>query len=475
MIAAALLLTVLAQTPTQDADRFLGAQGVTGASQHYRAALDTFLQAEALTFQGKHREADRALAALWMRYPVGSDAWARLPGGLGGLNLGTPPCYYALRMLTDINRWRLASGTRHGEGPGPPEHLRLLVVLVGEGEGREAADEGELARGEGRPVVRRLDPRLVADEHALIHESLALFREYVSMLTGGRLGLAVDVFVAADLRVALYADRRDGARRAALADPAPVFAAVPQELREAADWWWILHPSHLPQGEAFRSREFITGGMGRGPDGSQPLFLIDDLWLARKPPHLGAGDYSPVERRAYLPQWLQHEFFHHLFGTYTRFELEATSHQWFDRARWPADFVGRFEPDYFHEALFKRLLDAEPPLHVMLRHAARGLDLGALSPADLVGTYVREPVENDWHRGEIELGPEGGLRWRNAAGVAWSLAPDLARGRLRTGPDCPYHTPEHPSPFVLVPAFDPGERVTGVAGFRFGGGLYARR
>lgn len=62
----------------------------------------------------------------------------------------------------------------------------------------------------------------------------------------------------------------------------------------------------------------------------------------------------------YQPNWLQHEFMHHLFTLWSEFQLEVTRHQWFDRNTWPADLVGNSEPDYDHEALTKRILAATP-------------------------------------------------------------------------------------------------------------------
>lgn len=75
------------------------------------------------------------------------------------------------------------------------------------------------------------------------------------------------------------------------------------------------------------------------------------------------GDMSEVERRMYLPQWLQHKYFHHLFmGEFPEFGLERTSHQWFNSANWPQDFrrqPGR-EADYYAEAVNKRFLRCLP-------------------------------------------------------------------------------------------------------------------
>jgi hypothetical protein len=115
------------------------------------------------------------------------------------------------------------------------------------------------------------------------------------------------------------------------------------------------------------------------PDGASPLFIIDDLWLLRKPsPYVGRTAYSEAERRAYLPQWMQHEFFHYLFRIYPEFQLERSDHQWFDRSKWLADFEGRIEQDYYAEALHKRLQHASPPLAVQLRYAPTGMVI--LSP-----------------------------------------------------------------------------------------------
>jgi TonB family protein len=60
----------------------------------------------------------------------------------------------------------------------------------------------------------------------------------------------------------------------------------------------------------------------------------------------------------------------------------------------------------------------------------------ALTIDMLTGSYRRDPVENPWHHGRIDKDP---LRWTNNAGVSWRLTPDLANGRLLTGPDNPYY------------------------------------
>ena len=97
------------------------------------------------------------------------------------------------------------------------------------------------------------------------------------------------------------------------------------DLLNETDWFWILYPSHVPEFPDFDDNAFITGGMGSDSKGG-PLFIIDDKWLVRKPAHLGDGMYNDVERRIYLPQWLQHEFYHHLYRIYPEFSLEVNGH-----------------------------------------------------------------------------------------------------------------------------------------------------
>ena len=90
-----------------------------------------------------------------------------------------------------------------------------------------------------------------------------------------------------------------------------------------------------------------------------------------------------------------------------------------------------------------------------------------LSTDALLGTYERQPVENDWHVGAItRSSKEGMLQWTNRAGVSWSLRPDLPAFKLRTGSDNPYPaTPDFTLQVVR------GE----VRGFEFKGESYSRK
>jgi hypothetical protein len=230
----------------------------------------------------------------------------------------------------------------------------------------------EMQERTGREVTHQLDPAMDAGAQTIVDQSTWLFGEYIRAIAGGRLVMQTRIVRLPDLNVPVeivpgdpqFAQLANGAE-------AKIWKAVPDDVRASTDWWWIIYPSHFPEDSPELAKtEFITGGMSKGPDGQSPAFVIDDLWLLRKPsPYTGRTSYTEQERRAYLPQWFQHEFFHNLFSIYPEFKLEASSHQWFDRKTWPSDFEGHLEADYFAEALHKRLQKADPPLRVKLRYA----------------------------------------------------------------------------------------------------------
>ena len=483
-LAARLSTIALALAADSPADQFLAPYGVGQFQPVFRDALDAFLNTEAAYDAGDYARADEVLTDLWQRYPPADKTW---PGGLiqpGGLNIGSPPCYYALRMYQDCVDWRMFL-KKAGADPPLPHYATLTVVLVGRSRGVQPTTRAELDTGAGREAEHTLDPLLTGNDSAVIHESLRLFTEWILAITEGRLAVRTRVAHLPDLGVPVRAEAKPY-RVAGLGDGAmeAIWSAVPPEVTASTDWWWVLYPCHVPeQYPDFETTEFITGGMGRGPDGASPCFIIDDRWLVRKPPHLGKGPYSSVERRAYLPQWLQHEFTHHIFACYPGFGLEDKGHQWFDRSTWPPDFEGRFEPDYYHEAIHKRIQPlGKPPMHVMLRYDSPPPELFRRITLDsLIGEYRHRPVQNDWHVGSIskddEPGPDGRatLRWTNKAGVAWLLLPDLEHGLLRTGPDCPYYEsdPIGGRAFGLVLRRDDnGEFGPELKGFQFGYALY---
>ncbi len=449
-----------------------------------RDALNTLIAVEGAYWDNRPAEASAVLTEFWQQYPPSSQAWNHTASPTPKVFVGSPSCYYALRMWTDIVDWKLASQDQPRVEAKP---LQWTIIVVGLGEGVEPRNKQDLKRGLGKEVERKLDKRILKNKHRIIRQSTRLFREYVQAISGGRVEVRLNVVSRPALRVPLHTPKAGVAQRrfAGLAPNALnlIWQSLSDKTISQTDWWWVLYPSHVPeQYDDFRRAEFITGGMGAGPDGASPCFLIDDRWLLRKPPHLGNGEWTDEERRAYLPQWLQHEFFHYLFRICPEFELEKESHQWFNLASWPKDFDGHFEADYYHEALHKRLADADVPLHIAMRHAAPPAKLFRnLKTDDLIGYYKHSPLENDWHvgtisrTGSIEKGKDV-LIWRNSAGRNWLLRDDLKRGYLRCGEDNPYFD-EDGSPGqhfrVVLRRDEDGNYLPQVAGFQFQGTFYA--
>ena len=443
-------------------DFFAEHGGAAGFGVQSVAALTTYLSVEELLRADAPDAADAELDALWAQYPIADPSWSTTPWTLAGAHIGWPSAYYGLRELSDLVDHELAGG-----GAGDPIHL--TIVLVGCAEGIQATTLAELESGEGAQVSLELDPRALETDPVFGQATWA-FTRYAEALTQGGASLVARVAYLPELCLPIHTVASP-ARVAGVTGLGPLWNAMPSAITEQTDWWWVLYPSAVPeQHPDFEGLEFITGGMATHPGGG-PVFLSDDRWVLRIPPHMGAGEWSSVERRAYFPQWLQHELFHFLFGLYPEFGLEAESHQWFDLATWPEDFEGRYEPDYYAEALRKRLWDLNPPLVSRLRFKPPPGELfEGIEVAALLGSYEREPVENDWHQGEI-LDQAGSVRWMNQAGVSWGLS-YTGGAVISTGEDCPYD-----GDFIIELGKDPlsGEYTDEIIGFRFNGELYARQ
>ena len=62
-----------------------------------------------------------------------------------------------------------------------------------------------------------------------------------------------------------------------------------------------------------------------------------------------------------------------------------------------------------------------------------------LNNYSIAGTYIRNPVENDWH--VVTITPQkSGFLLSNSAGHSWALSTSTFNQdkMLRTGEDCPY-------------------------------------
>ena len=401
-------------------------------TQHTNDAINTFIGAEDAIEVGDYSTAQSLINDLFATYPKGSNIWWNVFNDPNGANLGTPHAYYGIRMLEDIVNYQL----NPTDNP-DVKTANMKVVLVGCSQGIQPSTDIELQNGTGSFVTNELDPSLVENDYCLIEQSLDLFLKYITAITDGELEVNVEYIELPDLCMDVSVNNTPPLF--ATGSIGPIWNALDDAVKEETDWFWMLYPSHVPEFPDFDDDAFITGGMGSDSKGG-PVFIIDDKWLVRKPAHLGSGEYNDVERRIYLPQWLQHEFYHHLYRIYPEFSLEVNGHDWFNLSFWPDDFEGRFEADFYAESLHKRLKTACVSLSnkLITRIDTDQIDLSAsMIEEELLGEYSLDNIGNAWHEAEI-IFENGTYFWRNAANVQWQVTPNLETGILETGPDCPY-------------------------------------
>ena len=462
-------------TATAEAEAFFRDNGVEKVSPITRQALTTFIEVRKLYLAKEYRKGLTILDALWAEHPIGSTDWHQANMVLPSINLGGPHCYTGLLMLTDAFKWRLDPSSS-----GVHAHKLVLgVAIFGHSRGPYPRTKLELASGTAPIVTHDLRPEITANDHQLVRDSLWLFGEYIEALTRGRLQLDPEMIDLPDVTVPVQMVNSG----TPLAAPAwsvwpGIWPTILTHTAKQPEWWWTIYPSNVPdEYPDFVRSEFITGGNGFAPDGKQLRLEIDDKWLVRRPPHMGKGAMTPIEIQTYMPMWLQHEFFHHVFGRYPELGLERTGHQWHQKANWPADFVGIFEPDYFYEAAHKRLMTgAVEPIATRLRYDSPSpAVIRMLTLQSLLGKYSVKRPQNEWHTGQLTLaGTDANgnpvLRWTNSANVSWLLRPRIETLSLLTGNDNPYASNPDASAreFSLRLARDAdGDPVPRIASFSF--------
>ncbi|MEO1652956.1 MAG: T9SS type A sorting domain-containing protein, partial [Bacteroidota bacterium] len=399
-------------------------------------------------------------------YPTGTNQWWNIFNDPNGANIGTPHAYYGLRMIQDIVDFQLNKPENVS-----PQKTRMKVVLVGGSEGIQPHTEQELQSGTGPFIQNSLHPKLREENYRIVRQSLEFFFTYVTAITGGQMEIELEVLELPDLSLSVNVTNTQP--YFATGSIQPVWETLSQEVKESTDWWWIMYPSHVPDFPTFDDEAFITGGMGLDEKGG-PAFIIDDKWIVRKPAHLGKGDYSDIERRIYLPQWFQHEFFHHLYRAYPELRLEVNGHDWFNRNFWASDFVGQFEADYYAETLHKRLqVDCVPLVNKLITRVDAGPEkpFASISIDDLLGEYSLDNIQNPWQEGAL-IQEGNKYFWRNKANVQWEVFPNIEAGRLETGADTPY--PGQDFFLELYQNLD-GSYIPGVTSLRYQGELYKKR
>ncbi len=395
--------------------------GQSSFSSNQLSALETLLLTQDDIEAGRLEQAQEKIENIFTQIPFSDSNWVNISSNSHcsgcSFNFGSPTAYYGLRMLEQI----VALGN-----PYSSESLTMTAVIAPCAE----VNRPTLPNYTPETVNLNIAPEITENNGRLLQVSTALFRKWVQAITGG-VKVNLRVHILNQCTTVNYTD--NGNTIVSYPDAQSMIDAVPNDIAEDTDFWWVIAPSGVPGDGSGYNRHFITGGMSSYGAGL-PLFLSDDAWFIRKPEHMGVGTYHEVEIRAYQPQWFQHEFMHHLYRKWYEFGLEDTSHQWFDRSTWPSDFIGKWEPDYYIESINKRLLNASPSLAEGLR-ASDQVDFEITDTSIIVGEYERQPVQNQWHEVEIVL-INNLLHWQNNAGANWTLS--IIDGELWTGADCPY-------------------------------------
>lgn len=251
-------------------------------------------------------------------------------------HLGEPSLYSHLRILDDITKVGV-SKTLVGKTT-----LRMAVVIP-------ACSDIVPERGPTL-INERLSPEIEANDYEVVRQSMRLFQSYLLAMSGGELRLELK-FYKIEKCLQIKPETRY------LLDSIPVpLDQLPEGEAKKADMFWMIYPNDSSKGADIS----IMGGMSSYGN-SKPLFISPDSMITKKRDTQGTGSRTDVERRTYIPQWAQHEFFHHLFSAWPEFNLETNTkgHDWNDKNFWPLDFTGQIEADYYSEALNKRLYGAK--------------------------------------------------------------------------------------------------------------------
>jgi hypothetical protein len=313
----------------------------------YVEVVTKLLEAEDLVVAKDYRAARTIVDAILTKYPLadqgswwGGIYWAG-QGKATKPHLGEPGAYAHLRMLDDITKIGV---TKPLAGSKP---ITLAVLLP---------SCSDIVPNSGPTQMNhRLSPEIEVNNYEPIHQSLRLFQSYVLAISGGELRLEVKIHKIDECFQINKGNAVDNYT-------SPV-AHLPAGVADASDMFWLIYPLDINAGQN------VGQGGGMGGYGSKPYFISEDDWVIKKRTDQGSGERTEVERRMYLPEWVQHEFFHHLFSRWPAMELEKADHQWFNKANWPADFRGDLEEDYYSEALNKRLYQAKPSIAQMLKQS----------------------------------------------------------------------------------------------------------
>lgn len=325
-------------------------------SPMYGEVLTKLLEAEDLVVAKEFQAARVIVVDLITKYPLMNGAmpndsvwWNNYNEGQNKStrpHLGEPGPYAHLRMLDDITKMGVEKGSLPGNTP-----IQMAIVVP------QCSDIVPIS---GPTLMNeRISPEIEENSYEAVRQSLRLLQSYLLAISGGELRLELNFY---KINSCFQINKNN---RYVL-DSNPPLLELPAGVIEKMDMFWLIYPMD------FDANVKYGFSSGVGSYNEKPVFISEDDWIIKKrAPDQGSGFRTDVERRMYLPEWFQHELFHHLFASWPELNLGATGHPWFDKSTWPTDFFGREEEDYFSEALTKRLYSANPTIAKKLKRAAQ--------------------------------------------------------------------------------------------------------
>ena len=342
-------------------DKFWARYGAKESfSPRYVEILTKVLEAEDLVFAKDYFGARAIVVALIAKYPLMINETASFPwwdnfnegyGKSPRPHFGEPGIYAQLRMLDDITKMGVEKKLLSGTTP-----IQMVIVMP---------QCSNIEPTEGPTLTNhRISPEIEENSYEVVRQSLRLFQSYLLAISGGELQLELSFH---KLASCFEIDGKEP-QFSRFKYNVPLLQ-LPAGVIDSADMFWLVYPMDFDRGIKYGFSS------GVGAYSGKPVFISEDVWITRKRGDQGdgavGGPRTAVERRAYLPEWFQHEVFHHFFSSWPEFELEKTGHAWFTKSNWPTDFTGKEEEDYFSEALNKRLMGATPSIAKKLQRGKR--------------------------------------------------------------------------------------------------------
>lgn len=426
----------------------------SGMSEDFKDVVETYIEVEDLVIDEDYSQASQKLSALWTKYPKGSDVWDDIKAH--NVWVGIPAAYNGLRALDDVVNFHLTNSSPCSD----PIAMNIKVVLVGKTSGLMPANPNQMTAGQGTQTTKTLDGRLTANNNKLIEDLLFVFSGFIEASTKGVIKPNIEVIELPNFEYLASVKEVSTGKASAYGDSYPdIWSSLQPEQKNSTDLWWIMYPSFVPGigGQAststpnFNGTSFYTGGKDIAPTGA-PVIWCDDIFFLEKQLHTGGGSITDIERRCYAAMWFQHEFFHHLFDAFPTFRnlrainssipvtpdnLEQSGHVWFTQSSWPSDFQGKFEADYFHEAMEKRLKEVvEGPLAerlIVRRDAVPSNILNSVPQSEIEGNYEALVVLNGYN--EFSITKDGNKYvWENLIPIKYYMNLNLSEGIFTNGP-----------------------------------------